>query len=375
MVRSVTTPLEININGADGMQYMQSYSSSNGIVDDHVHVRARYQPDNRPDQRSARRRPNASAAPESRAEQGVSVEKSSGNITIAVAMLSTSSSVCDIGSATTPTSTSSKSSSGFRASVRCEVLGDRTYGMRIWVDPHKLQANNVSLAPSLNAIKQQERQRRARCHRSAADDRLAAFQIPIKVNGRLTSPEEFGRSSSPCSPTADTSGSATSPSRTRRAKLHHVGAVQRPDGRGAGDRRRADSQLAADLQKRARDDGAAEAVFPTGMDYEIAFDTSDFVQASIKEVVVTLFIAILLVVLVIFIFLQNWHSTLIPSITIPVSLIGTFAAMKLLGFTINTLTLFGLTLATGLVVDDAIVVLENIVRHIVNDKSQTVRGD
>ena len=101
--------------------------------------------------------------------------------------------------------------------------------------------------------------------------------------------------------------------------------------------------------------------FPSGMDYAIAFDTSDFVRASIKEVVVTLLIAILLVVLVIFIFLQNWRSTLIPSITIPVSLIGTFAAMKLLGFTINTLTLFGLTLATGLVVDDAIVVLENIV--------------
>src|SRR6202042_1275728 len=96
---------------------------------------------------------------------------------------------------------------------------------------------------------------------------------------------------------------------------------------------------------------------------------SDFVRASIKEVVVTLLIAILLVVLVIFIFLQNWHSTLIPSITIPVSLIGTFAAMKMLGFSINTLTLFGLTLATGLVVDDAIVVLENIVRHIVEDKT------
>jgi len=109
--------------------------------------------------------------------------------------------------------------------------------------------------------------------------------------------------------------------------------------------------------------------FPGGIGYSIAFDTSDFVKASIKEVVITLLIAIVLVVLVIFLFLQNWRSTLIPSITIPVSLIGTFAAMKLLGFSINTLTLFGLTLATGLVVDDAIVVLENIVRHIVDDKA------
>ena len=100
-------------------------------------------------------------------------------------------------------------------------------------------------------------------------------------------------------------------------------------------------------------------MLPRRNGYSIAFDTSDFVRASIRSVISTLFIAIVLVVLVIFIFLQSWRSTLIPSITIPVSLIGTFAAMKLIGFSINTLTLFGLTLATGLVVDDAIVVLEN----------------
>src|SRR5207249_11448963 len=104
--------------------------------------------------------------------------------------------------------------------------------------------------------------------------------------------------------------------------------------------------------------------FPPGLKVEIAFDTTSVVSESIREVVTTLTEAIGLVVLVMFLFLQNWRTTLIPAITIPVSLIGTFAFVKLFGFSINTLTLFGITLATGLVVDDAIVVIENIERHI-----------
>ncbi len=104
--------------------------------------------------------------------------------------------------------------------------------------------------------------------------------------------------------------------------------------------------------------------FPPGLKIEVAFDTTSVVSESIREVVTTLLEAIGLVVLVMFLFLQNWRTTLIPAITIPVSLIGTFAFVKLFGFSINTLTLFGITLATGLVVDDAIVVIENIERHI-----------
>src|SRR5258705_12490395 len=106
------------------------------------------------------------------------------------------------------------------------------------------------------------------------------------------------------------------------------------------------------------------ARYPPGLKIEIAFDTTTVVSESIREVVTTLLVAIGLVVLVMFLFLQNWRTTLIPAITIPVSLIGTFAFVKLFGFSINTLTLFGITLATGLVLDDAIVVIENIERHI-----------
>ena len=104
--------------------------------------------------------------------------------------------------------------------------------------------------------------------------------------------------------------------------------------------------------------------FPPGVHYTVAFNTTTFVSESMREVLITLLLSIFLVVLVIYVFLQNPRSTLIPAVTIPVSLIGTFFVMKIFGFTINTITLFGLTLATGLVVDDAIVVIENIARHI-----------
>src|ERR1035438_24014 len=114
--------------------------------------------------------------------------------------------------------------------------------------------------------------------------------------------------------------------------------------------------------------------FPPGMKYEIAFDTTDAVGESIRDVVSTLGTAIILVILVIFVFLEDWRSTIIPAVTIPVSLIGTFAFVKILGFSINTLTLFGITLATGLVVDDAIVVIENIERHLQEGELNPVRA-
>ena len=113
--------------------------------------------------------------------------------------------------------------------------------------------------------------------------------------------------------------------------------------------------------------------FPEGMEYAIPFDTTRFVEASIKEVYETLFIAVMLVVLVIFIFLQDWRATLIPCAAIPVSLIGTFAFMAGLGFSINMLTLFGIVLAIGIVVDDAIVVVENTARHLDDGLSRKMR--
>lgn len=370
VVRSVTSPLEININGADGLQYMQSYSSANGIATIVCTFALGTNPTT--DQTNVQHGVDLTLAqlPTAVQQQGVSVQKSAGNITIAVAMLSTSSSVSDVAVSNYADLNVIEELKRIPGVGQVQVLGDRTYSMRIWVDPHKLQANGISLDTVLNAISQQNANVAPGAIGQAPTTGRQGFQIPIDVNGRLTSPQEFEKIVIAVHP----NGGYVRLSDVAKVELGAQNYVTsaRYNGRTAvvlaiqGQPTANSLQISKDV--RATMD-RLKVYFPAGIDYAIAFDTSDFVQASIKEVVVTLIIAILLVVLVIFIFLQNWHSTLIPSITIPVSLIGTFAAMKLLGFTINTLTLFGLTLATGLVVDDAIVVLENIVRHIVDDKT------
>ncbi|MGA7355383.1 MAG: efflux RND transporter permease subunit [Candidatus Cybelea sp.] len=372
VMRSVTTPLEININGADGLQYMQSYSSANGSSV--ITCTFALGTDPTTDQTNVQHGVDLtlSQLPTAVQNEGVTVQKSSGNITIAVAMLSTSSAVSDIDVSNYADLNVIENLKRVPGVGQVEVLGDRTYGMRIWVDPHKLQANNISLDTVLNAIKQNNADVAPGAIGQPPTNGSQPFQIPISINGRLQTPEEFKQIVVAAQPNGGY------------LRLGDLAQVQlgaqnyitsaRYDGATAVVLAVLGEPTANSLQisKNVRAAMAQIAqTMPAGYAYKVAFDTSDFVRASIKEVLVTLLIAILLVVLVIFIFLQNWRSTLIPAITIPVSLIGTFAAMKLLGFSINTLTLFGLTLATGLVVDDAIVVLENIVRHIVDDKTST----
>ncbi len=376
VMRSVTTPLEININGADGLQYMQSYSSANGTSV--ITCTFALGTDPTTDQTNVQHGVDLtlSQLPSAVQNQGVSVQKSSGNITIAVAMLSTSSAVSDVDVSNYADLNVIENLKRVPGVGQVEVLGDRTYGMRIWVDPHKLEANNVSLDTILNVIKQNNADVAPGAIGQPPTTGSQPFQIPISINGRLQSPEEFKQIVVQAQP----NGGYLRLGDVAQVELGAQNYVTsaRYNGQTAVVLAIEGEPTANSLQisKNVRATMAQIAqTMPTGYAYKIAFDTSDFVRASIKEVIVTLLIAILLVVLVIFIFLQNWHSTLIPSITIPVSLIGTFAAMKMLGFSINTLTLFGLTLATGLVVDDAIVVLENIVRHIVDDQEQPVRSD
>ncbi len=370
VMRSVTTPLEININGVDGLQYMQSYSSANGTSV--ITCTFALGTDPTTDQTNVQHGVDLTLAqlPSAVQSEGVSVQKSSGNITIAVAMLSTSSAVSDIAVSNYADLNVIEELKRVPGVGQVQVLGDRTYGMRIWVDPHKLQANSISLDTVLNAIQTNNADVAPGAIGQPPTTGSQPFQIPIQINGRLHNPQEFRQIVVAVQP----NGGYLRLGDVARVELGAQNYVTsaRYNGRTAVVLAVLGQPTANSLQisNNVRATMARVAQhFPTGIGYTIAFDTSDFVKASIKEVVVTLLIAILLVVLVIFIFLQNWHATLIPSITIPVSLIGTFVVMKFLGFSINTLTLFGLTLATGLVVDDAIVVLENIVRHIVEDRS------
>ena len=368
VVRSVTTPLEVNINGSDGLQYMQSYSSANGTST--ITCTFNLGTDPTTDQTNVQHGVDLTLAqlPQAVQSQGVSVQKSSGNITIAVAMTSTSSSVSDIDVSNYANLNVLEELKRIPGVGEVNVLGERTYGMRVWVDPHKLQANGISLDDVTNAIRNNNVDVSPGAIGQPPTTGDQPYQIPIKLNGRLQTVKDFEGIVIKSQPNGGY------------LKMSDIGTVQLGaenyitsaryqgqtsvvlaiEGEPTANSLQISNNVRATMER-------LKKYFPVGMDYHVAFDTSDFVKASIKEVVVTLLIAILLVILVIFIFLQNWHSTLIPSITIPVALIGTFAAMHLLHFSINTLTLFGLTLATGLVVDDAIVVLENIVRHIVTD--------
>ncbi len=366
--RSVTAPLERNINGTDGLQYMQSYSSDNGTST--ITCTFALGTDPTTDQNNVQHGVDltTSQLPSSVQQVGINVQKSSGNIVIAVALQSTDTNVSttDISNYANQNIVEElKRIPGVGAVV---VLGDRTYGMRIWLDPHKLQAYGLTIEAVVNAIQQQNADAAPGSIGQPPTTGKQPFQLPISLDGRLTSPQQFGQIVVAVNP----NGGYVRLRDLARIELgaQSYATIARFNGKPA-------VALAVEQQPTANSLAISNSVvatmdrlaktFPPGIQYQVAFDTSDFVKESIREVVKTLLIAIVLVVLVIFLFLQSWRSTLIPAITIPVSLIGTFALISALGFTINTLTLFGLTLATGLVVDDAIVVLENIVRHMQSD--------
>ncbi len=246
-----------------------------------------------------------------------------------------------------------------------QIFGERKYAMRLWLDPNRLASRGLTAQDVVSALQQQNIQVGAGQIGQSPAPKGQQFQINLQAVSRLKSEKEF----------ADivlktgTDGALI--------KLRDVGRVELgaqdyssglrfsgQEGVGLGVSQLTGSN-ALEVSREAQTALAElSKKFPPGMKYKVAFDTTLAVEESIREVIITLVLAVGLVVLVIFLFLQDWRATLIPAITIPVSLIGTFAFIKVFGFSINSLTLFGLILATGLVVDDAIVVVENITRSI-----------
>ncbi len=245
------------------------------------------------------------------------------------------------------------------------IFGERKYAMRLWLDPARLAQRGVDATNVLLALEEQNVQVAAGQVGQPPSNPKQAYQISVRAIGRLTDPKEFEN----IILKTGTDGTLVRLKDVGRAELgaEDYGSLLRFDGHDAVGI--AVTQLpganALDVDKAAKVElQRLSKNFPPGLKYAIAFDTTDVIGESIRDVFYTLMEAILLVVLVIYIFLQDWRSTFIPAITIPVSLLGTFIFIKALGFSINTLTLFGITLATGLVVDDAIVVIENVERHI-----------
>ena len=251
------------------------------------------------------------------------------------------------------------------------IFGERKYAMRLWLDPARMAQRGLTATTILSALQEQNVQVAAGQVGQPPSDQGQAYQISVRAIGRLTEPKEFEN----IILKTGADGTLVRVKDVGRAELgaedyssllrfngHDavgLGVTQLP-GANALD---VDKAVKATLQQLSK-------TFPPGLKYAIAFDSTTVIGESIRDVLITLLEAIGLVVLVIYVFLQDWRSTFIPAITIPVSLIGTFIFVKALGFSINTLTLFGITLATGLVVDDAIVVIENVERHIIEGISE-----
>jgi HAE1 family hydrophobic/amphiphilic exporter-1 len=245
------------------------------------------------------------------------------------------------------------------------VFGERKYAMRLWLDPARMAQRGLTATNVLSALQEQNVQVTAGQIGQPPSPEGQAFQISVRAIGRLSEASEFDN----IILKTGNDGTLVRMKDVGHADLgaEDYGSILRFNGHDAVGL--AVTQLpganALDVDKAAK----AELLrlskdFPPGLKAAVAFDTTTVISESIRDVLITLLQAIALVIIVIYVFLQDWRSTFIPAITIPVSLIGTFVFVKLLGFSINTLTLFGITLATGLVVDDAIVVIENVERHI-----------
>jgi hydrophobic/amphiphilic exporter-1 (mainly G- bacteria), HAE1 family len=245
------------------------------------------------------------------------------------------------------------------------IFGERKYAMRLWLDPARMAERGLTATGVLSALNEQNVQVAAGEVGQPPSQEGQSYEISVRAIGRLTEPSEFDN----IVLKSGTNGTLVRLKDVGHADLgaESYASLLRFDGHDAVGL--AVTQLpganALDVDKAAKIELARLSKnFPPGMKYAVAFDSTTVIGESIQDVLKTLLEAIALVIVVIYLFLQDWRSTFIPAITIPVSLIGTFIFVKLFGFSINTLTLFGITLATGLVVDDAIVVIENVERHI-----------
>lgn len=369
IAQTVASPLEQQINGVENMLYMQSTNSASGQMQLTVTFALGTNADQATINVNNRVQRATSTLPQDVTRQGVTVAKRSTSILGLVAMFSEGGQYdrTYIGNyALLNVVDDLKRIPGVGDA---QVLGNPNYSMRIWLRPDKLAQYSLTPTDVATAIREQNSQFAAGKFGDQPDPQSNAFTYSATTMGRLPDAKAFENIILRSSPNAAT------------LRLGDVARVELGAQSYAVDSKLNGTPaipIAVYLQPGANALNTMEAVrsrmdelkaaFPTGMDYSIPYNTTKFIQASIDEVVTTFIEAIILVVLVVFIFLQNWRATLIPVIAVPISIIGTFAGMYVLGFSINLLTLFGLVLAIGIVVDDAIVVLENVERIMLTEK-------
>jgi multidrug efflux pump len=366
IAETVATPIEQEIIGVEGMLYMTSQNTSDGALQLTVTFKIGTnveQAETAVQNRVQRALPRL---PEEVRQIGVTTVKSSPNITMVVHLNSPDGRYDDLYLRNYATLNVKDQLARIPGMGDVQLFGSGDYAMRVWLDPQKVAGRNLTATDVVNAIREQNVQVAAGVV-GQGPSKGAEFQLTVNTQGRLASVEEFGN----IVVKTNTDGATTllkdvarlemgSNSYALRSLLDNKSAVAIPLFQSpTANALQLSTDVRAKMEELSKD-------FPQGMTYSIVYDPTQFVRESIDSVLHTLIEAIVLVAIVVIVFLQTWRASVIPLLAVPVSVVGTFAVMLAFGFSINTLSLFGLVLAIGIVVDDAIVVVENVERNIEN---------
>ena len=362
---TVATPIEEQISGVEGMLYMYSQATTDGLMTLTITFKLGTDPDQ--DQQLVQNRVSQAEPrlPDAVRALGVNTIKSSPNLMMVVHLVSPDNRYDAAYLRNYALLHVKDRLSAIDGVGEVQLQGSGDYAMRVWLDPQKMAEHGLSASDVVAGIRSQNVQAAAGVVGSAPNVAGLSTQLSINAQGRLQTPEEFGE-------IVIKTGSDGQITRLRDVARTELGAsdyslrsllsnktaaaaviFQAPGSNAI--------QIANDVRRVMTE---VKQNMPDGVTYEIAYDTTQFVRASIDAVIHTLLDAIVLVVIVVVLFLQTWRASIIPLVAVPVSIVGTFGAMHLLGFSINALSLFGLVLAIGIVVDDAIVVVENVERNI-----------
>jgi multidrug efflux pump len=365
IAETVSTPLEEQINGVENMIYMKSVAGSDGVLQMTITFRPGTDPDSAQVQVQNRVSQALSRLPSEVVSLGVTTQKQSPTFLLMVQLLSPDGKYDALYLRNYANIKVKDELARLSGVGQVQIFGSGDYAMRIWLNPDKIASRGLTASDVVRAVQEQNVQVSAGQLGGEPIAKGSDFLISINAQGRLRTAEEFGNVVLKTGASGETVRLADvarielgSSDYTLRGQLDNkdappIGIFQAPG---------ANALTVRDAVIAKMDELATR--FPPGLTYRSDYDTTVFVRDSINAVVHTLMEAILLVVLVVILFLQTWRASIIPLIAVPVSAVGTFAALYLLGFSINTLTLFGLVLAIGIVVDDAIVVVENIERNI-----------
>ncbi|MDU3570857.1 MAG: multidrug efflux RND transporter permease subunit SdeB [Serratia marcescens] len=365
IAETVATPLEEAINGVENMMYMKSVAGSDGVLVTTVTFRPGTDPDQAQVQVQNRVAQAEARLPEDVRRQGITTQKQSPALTLVVHLVSPSGKYDSLYLRNYATLKVKDELARLPGVGQVQIFGAGEYAMRIWLDPNKVAARGLTASDVVSAMQEQNVQVSAGQLGAEPMPTRSDYLLSINAQGRLQTEEEFGNIILKSGDNGEIvrlrdvariemgSGSYALRAQLNNKDAVGIGIFQSP---GAN---------AIELSDAVRGKMAELATrFPDGMSWKSPYDPTVFVRDSIRAVVDTLLEAVILVVLVVILFLQTWRASIIPLLAVPISVVGTFSALYLLGFSLNTLSLFGLVLAIGIVVDDAIVVVENVERNI-----------